>query len=66
MLSLPAKPVQVSAHVDFVRLGETTLQACLVSEGLVGRFGQTAEGKRQFVSVHVPGELVDLPSVMMP
>lgn len=66
LLSLPTTPAQVAAHVDFVRLGEVMQQACLVSEGLIGRFGQTAEGKRQFVSVHVPGELIDLPSVMMP
>lgn len=66
LLALPTVPVQVAAHIDFVRLGEATHQACLVSEGLVGRFGQTAEGKRQFVSVHVPGELIDLPSVVMP
>lgn len=66
VLGLAAVPAQISAHVDFVRLGETVQHACLVSEGLVGRFGQTAEGKRQFVSVHVPGELIDLPSVMMP
>lgn len=65
-MSLPASPVQVAAHVDFVRLGQLTFHACLVSEGLVGRFGQTADGKRQFVSVHVPGELVDLPATMMP
>lgn len=66
LLALPMTPVRVSAHTDFVRLGETLRHACLVSEGLVGRFGQTVEGRRQFVSVHVPGELIDLPSVMMP
>ena len=66
ILALPVKPMDVAAHADFVRLGETLAYACLVSEGLVGRFGQTGDGKRQFVSVHVPGEMVDLPSVMMP
>lgn len=66
ILGLPTKPFEIGAHVDFVRLGETLQYACLVSEGLVGRFGQTEDGKRQFVSIHVPGEMVDLPSVVMP
>jgi len=66
ILRLSAIPLDIKAHTDFVRLGETVDHACLVTEGLVGRFGQTEDGKRQFVSVHVPGEMVDLPSVMMP
>ena len=66
ILALPTTRLEIRAHTDFVRLGESVSHACLVSEGLVGRFGQTEDGKRQFVSVHVPGEMVDLPSIMMP
>lgn len=64
--ALPATPVTIAAHHDLVRLGQTVNHACLVSEGLIGRFGQTEDGARQFVSLHIPGEMVDLPSVMMP
>ena len=63
---LPTSLIDVRAHIDFVRLGETTAHACLVADGLIGRFGQTEDGKRQFVSIHVPGEMVDLPSIMIP
>ena len=66
IMALPATSIEIRAHIDFVRLGETVNHSCLVSEGLVGRFGQTEDGRRQFVSVHVPGEMIDLPSVMMP
>jgi CRP-like cAMP-binding protein len=64
--SLPATLVSVAAHRDVVRLGEIVDHACLVERGLVGRFGQTADGARQFVSLHVPGEMVDLFSLMAP
>lgn len=66
ILAVPAIAVEIRAHIDFVRLGDAVDHACLVSEGLVGRFGQTEDGKRQFVSIHVPGEMADLQSVMIP
>jgi len=63
---LPAVRMDVAAHRDVVRLGERVDHACLVEAGLVGRFGQTETGARQFVSVHTPGEMVDLHSLMVP
>ena len=64
--ALPAAYLNVDAHRDFVRLGELVDHSCLVEQGLIGKFGQTETGARQFVSVHVPGEMVDLPSLMVP
>jgi CRP-like cAMP-binding protein len=58
--------MEVKARRDFVRVGETLEHACLLAEGLVSRFGQTEDGKRQYVAIYVPGEMVDLPSVMVP
>lgn len=66
ILALPIDAVDVRAHRDFVRLGEKLDHACLVAEGLVARFGQTEDGKRQYISVHIPGEMVDLSTVMVP
>lgn len=66
LLRLPVTLMRYPAHVDIVRQGTITDHACLVSEGLVGRYGQTADGKRQFLSLHLPGEMVDLPSVVAP
>lgn len=66
ILRLPKTPVDIRGNSDLVTLGEMVDHACLVSEGLIGRFGQTEDGSRQFISVHVPGEMVDLPSLMLP
>jgi CRP-like cAMP-binding protein len=64
--ALPATRMEVNAHRDIVRLGETVDHSCLIEQGLVGRFGQTETGSRQIVSVHVAGEMVDLHSLMVP
>jgi CRP-like cAMP-binding protein len=64
--ALPASRVEVPAHRDLVRLGQTVDHASLVERGLMGRFGQTEDGKRQFISLHVPGEMSDLHSLMVP
>ncbi len=66
ILALPTTTVEIAQHADIARMGETVDYACLVSDGLIGRFGQREDGGRQFVSVHVPGEMVDLSSLMLP
>lgn len=63
--ALPASRVEVPAHRDLVRLGESVDHACLVERGLMGRFGQTEDGKRQFISLHIPGEMSDLHSLIV-
>lgn len=47
-------------------MGETVDHACLVSESPIGLLGQREDGSRQFVSTYIPGEIVDLPSLMLP
>lgn len=66
ILDLPAFASQVSGNQDFVRLGETSDHACLIAAGLVGRFGQNAEGGRQITALHIPGDMADLHSVVQP
>ena len=66
ILDLPGHPVQVQSKRDFVRLGETVDHACLVVDGLVGRFGQNREGNRQITAVHIKGDMADLHSVVAP
>jgi CRP-like cAMP-binding protein len=56
----------VSAHKDFVRLGEEVEHSSLVVDGLVGRFGQNKDGARQITCLHIPGDMADLPSVVSP
>jgi CRP-like cAMP-binding protein len=54
----------VRAHADFVRHGDRLDHACLVVNGLVGRFGQNRDGTRQITSLYIPGDMADLPSVV--
>ena len=66
VLGLPTHTAQVGVHHDFVRLGETVDHACIVVEGIVGRFCQTAEGARQITALHIAGDAPDLHSVVLP
>lgn len=51
---------------DVVQLGTVTAEACLVVEGMVGRFHQDVEGRRQITSIFLPGDMADLHSVTLP
>ncbi len=66
ILNLPTHAAQVQANRDFVRLGEVVDHACLIVGGLVGRFGQNAEGARQITAFHITGDMADLHSVVQP
>jgi CRP-like cAMP-binding protein len=66
ILSLNGQPSQARANVDIVSPGEITSHSCLVVEGLVGRFGQLVDGRRQITSLHVAGDMCDLHSVVFP
>ncbi|WP_420138862.1 Crp/Fnr family transcriptional regulator, partial [Sphingomonas sp.] len=66
LLSLPATPRRIDAHREIVHLGEHVEHACLVAEGYVARFAQMEDGRRQNVSLHIPGDMVDLYSLTLP
>ena len=66
ILDLPAQAAQVPMNRDFVRLDEVVDHACLIVEGIVGRFGQNSEGARQITSLHLGGDMANLHSVVEP
>lgn len=66
ILDLPTHAAQVQSNQDFVCLGDSPDHACLIVAGLVGRFGQNAEGGRQITAFHIPGDMADLHSVVQP
>ncbi|MGF7147672.1 CRP-like cAMP-binding protein [Sphingomonas zeicaulis] len=66
ILQLPCESLDVAANHDFIRFGEERRQVCLVAEGLVGRFAQTAAGARQIFALHIPGDMADLHSLVAP
>ncbi len=65
ILSLPGETVEVQARGDIVAPGQRTSFACLVARGMTGRFDQMADGRRQTVSFYLPGDMCDLPSVVL-
>lgn len=66
VLDLPGHAEQVQANRDFVPLGTRVDHACLVIAGIVGRFDQSIEGRRQITAMHVSGDMCDLHSVVQP
>jgi CRP-like cAMP-binding protein len=59
-------PVQVTTFKpdrDIVRIGDRPSQSCLILEGFTCVYKLTAEGKRQIVALHVPGDIPDLQSL---
>jgi CRP-like cAMP-binding protein len=64
--ALQGLPVQIQllkADQDIVRIGDSPSQACLLVEGYTCVYKLTAEGKRQIVAFHVPGDMPDLQSL---
>lgn len=66
VMDLPAVLQRVPANRDIVRLGENVTHACLIARGTAARFGQTREGQRQLSAIHIPGDMADLHSVVLP
>lgn len=66
LLALQGTVEMIDAHRDFVRLGEAVGNACLIVTGMVARFAQLEDGSRQKIAYHLPGDMVDLYSLMLP
>jgi CRP-like cAMP-binding protein len=62
--SLPQKLVRVAARTPIVAEGDHPTQACMVLEGMVYRSKIAATGRRQIMSFHVPGDMVDLHTIL--
>jgi CRP-like cAMP-binding protein len=66
IMQLPGQTVSARGDRDIVRIGEKVDFACLIVEGLVGRFGQVRDGRRQITAFYVPGHMANLQSVVFP
>jgi CRP-like cAMP-binding protein len=60
---LPAIIREVPAHTAIVCEGEKPGQSCLLVDGFLCRSKTTDAGKRQILSIHIPGEIPDLQSL---
>lgn len=64
--SLPVEPLRLRGNVDIVAPGQDFNDACLVVSGLVARFVQLRDGRRQFTAFHMPGDMADIHRVATP
>ncbi len=65
LLRLPLTLKYFESGHDIVREGEQTKQCCLVCEGLVCRYKIIGEGGRQILSLHLPGDIPDVHSLLI-
>jgi CRP-like cAMP-binding protein len=63
LLRLPLRLKTLPAHQDIVRAGDSPSESCLLVEGFACRYSLTAEGKRQILSFHISGDILDLQSL---
>jgi CRP-like cAMP-binding protein len=66
ILTLPSQAEQVMGRADIVRPGDRTEHSTLVGRGIVARYDQMANGKRQIVNIYFRGDMCDLHSVPCP
>ena len=60
LLGLPFRHQTIEPAAYVVREGERPERSCLILSGFAYRHKVTVEGARQIVSVHIPGDFIDL------
>jgi CRP-like cAMP-binding protein len=65
ILALPHRRTEVGRDQHLVREGQTPQACCLLLEGFAFRHKVTRDGARQIISIHLPGELVDLQNTLL-
>ncbi|EJN12326.1 cAMP-binding protein [Bradyrhizobium sp. YR681] len=63
--ALPISVRQFPAEMPVVRDGERATDCCLIADGFCVRSKTIANGKRQILSIHIPGEIPDLMSLFL-
>lgn len=61
--ALPVQTQDVKSNQDIVKMGEQPTHCCLLLEGFSCVYKLTLEGKRQIMSLHIPGDMPDLQSL---
>jgi CRP-like cAMP-binding protein len=62
---LPIATRELPAQAAIVREGERPTHCCLIVEGYACRSKTTDSGKRQILSIHIPGDVPDLQSLYL-
>lgn len=62
---LPTRARSFKIHQDIAREGDRPTHCCLIATGLVSRYRSLRSGSRQIVSFQIPGDIVDLQSLLV-
>jgi CRP-like cAMP-binding protein len=65
IFNLPMTIKSIEPDQDIVRDGDRPTECCLIVEGFACRYKLTAEGRRQIMSFHIPGDIPDLQSLFL-
>jgi CRP-like cAMP-binding protein len=65
LLALPYRLQTIEPAIYVVREGERPERSCLIVSGFAFRHKVTVDGARQIVSVHIPGDFVDLEASLL-
>lgn len=66
ILAIVPDVVSVPAGRDIVKPGQTVDHACLVEQGVVGRYERFRDGTRRTTMLYLPGDMADLHSIAFP
>jgi CRP-like cAMP-binding protein len=66
VLRLAVTVKDVPADTPIIREGDKPFNCCLLIKGYCVRSKTTEQGKRQILSVHIPGDMPDLQSLHLP
>ena len=65
LLALPTRARSFKVHQDVAREGDRPTHCRLIASGLVSRYKSLPGGSRQIVSFQIPGDMVDLQSLLV-
>jgi CRP-like cAMP-binding protein len=60
---LPLQIAEIKADQDIVREGDRPSRSCVLLEGFTCNYKLVADGKRQILAFHIPGDIPDLQSL---
>jgi CRP-like cAMP-binding protein len=66
LMALKGEAARLRGNMDIELPGQSFEHAYLVATGLVARFAQLPDGRRQFTALHVPGDVADIHRVATP
>lgn len=63
LIDLPIQTKEIKKNQDIAKVGDQPTRCCLIVEGFTSVYKVSVEGKRQIMSLHVPGDIPDLQSL---